>query len=140
MLGSQRLVLGCRCARRRHKAHLRLHQKKKGGNRTSTLIRHQRIHTGAIPPRYTLEFPLLTCCVVIPGALQHREDLLAALRLRQPPDENVDGAIQRVEKPETARGFAQEGQFLTRVAPCVCGCVSVQGDLPLPVVFNSYSE
>lgn len=64
-------------------------------------------------------------CIVIPGAVQRGEDLLAALRLRQPPDENVDGAIQRVEKPETAEGFAQKGQFLTHVALCVCRGVCV---------------
>lgn len=46
-----------------------------------------------------LKFPLLTYCLVAPGALQHGEDPLATLGLRQPPDKNADGAIQRVEKP-----------------------------------------
>lgn len=66
-----------------------------------------------------LEFLLLTYCLVIPGAVQHGENPLAALGLRQPPDENADGAIQCVEKPYAAGGFAQKGQFLTHVVPCV---------------------
>lgn len=46
-----------------------------------------------------LEFPLLTYCLVIPGALQRGEDPLAALGLQQPPDKNTDGTLQRVKKP-----------------------------------------
>lgn len=51
------------------------------------------------PPRQMLEFLRLTYCLVIPGALQRGEDPLAALRLRQQPDENAYGAIQHVKKP-----------------------------------------